>query len=180
MGLGAHSILATRSGHRPQVRHMAASFDRSAIIASDAASATTASHAAFRSCCATPTPSVPGGFYRLEDKGLPKPFSRNRGFTVCAQSSQLAGIFAPPCLVCCEAVAGVGFPPHAGRRNLIQQGRCRVPALLGVQSILPRPRRPLEPGRYAPAGSRHRVFNRQSNSGVQGLHVFAPFRQAVL
>lgn len=179
MVLGALNILATSSGHRPQVRHMAASLDRSSIVASDAASLTTASHATDRSCCANATPSVLGGFFRSADKGRGNPYSRNTGNTGCASHSQLAGIIAPPCPVGCEAAVGVGFLPRASRRNLIKENGCRRAPLSAVRPVALSLRTRFEPRRNPPSAGGYRVLNRQENLRVR-LHVSAPFRQAVL
>lgn len=62
-------------------------------------------------------------------------------------------------------------------RHLFQNRGCRRASVFG---LAPEPRRrlsALEPGSYAPAGSRHRVLYSQSNPAID-LHVFAPFRQA--
>lgn len=64
-----------------------------------------------------------------------------------------------------------------GPRHLIQDCGCRRAPVFG---LAPEPRRrlsALEPGSYAPAGSRHRVLYSQSNPTID-LHVFTPCSQA--
>lgn len=85
--------------------------------------------------------------------------------------------FLPPRRGVCEAVAGAGFLPCAGRRNLIQESGCRRAPLSAVRSVAFSLRTRFEPRRNPPSAGGYCVLNRQSYSGVQRLHVSAPFRQ---
>lgn len=182
MGSGAHKILATSFGHLPHDRHMAASLMRSAANASEATSRTTASHDRSEVPCAISSPCLPGGLFRsgARERGYGHAYNqksvRVRRFLRNSYSvSHAAGSFSPPDgVVACEAVAGVGSPTCASRHDLSQESGCRRTPRICQALVTPRRRRPLEPGRYAPTGSRQRVLNRQSNPGVDGLHVSAP------
>lgn len=85
----------------------------------------------------------------------------------------------PPCFVARMAgvvsfIAGhLRTPIEASgcRRDLIAQPGCRPAALVRKASILPRRLTALEPGRYAPAGSRDAVLYDLKNPWVQFLHV---------
>lgn len=87
-----------------------------------------------------------------------------------------------PALPCPPEWAGRGAGAvglNTGRsRETCQEFGCRRAPDFGLAPEPRRRLRPLEPGRYAPAGSRDAMLNRQLNPGVQVLHRCSSVRQA--
>src|SRR5690606_10466064 len=98
-------------------------------------------------------------------------------------SLRAAGIPAPLCAVAREAGVVSFIAGHLRsilrvrgcRRDLIAQLGCRPAALIGKRSVAPGRLTALEPGGYAPAGSRDAVLDQQKNFRVH-LHVRSALR----
>lgn len=171
---GGFNISATSRGQRPHVMQPAAALVRSAQVPSDARSRTTGSQAG--------RTSTPIDALRLPVvAGYASPLGNGRRyfreckflFRPCSSDSRVGAALAPLCRATREASVDRGFAPLVGRRNLISERGCRRATLIGQASELPCRQRPLEPGRYAPAGSRDAVLDHQKNPRVHLHHSLA-------
>lgn len=85
-------------------------------------------------------------------------------------------LFSPP-VARTGGVGAVGFQPDRSRETCKREG-CRPRPCLGVAPELRRRLRPLETGRYAPAGCRDGVLDCRQDSQVGvPVHIDPPFRQ---
>lgn len=91
------------------------------------------------------------------------------------QNSPVALIGPPVCATC--GAEAVGLMPDRSRETCQRRG-CRLASDFGLAPELRRRLWALEPGRRAPAGSRHRILYRRQDPRVRlQLHVLAPSRQ---